>query len=72
MQAQQMAHQFGIDTRGMNLQEIAQAANQAYQQQQLAQTATLSREQMASQERQAVMAATGRQAAPAAKYVRSW
>lgn len=72
MQAQQMAHQMGIDTRGMTLQEVAQAAQQAYQQQQLAQTATLSREQMASQERQAVMAATGRQAAPAAKWVRSW
>lgn len=72
MQQQQMLHSMGIDTRGMTLQEQAQAATQAFQQQQLGQQATLTREQMASQERMATMAATGRQQAPTAKWVRSW
>jgi hypothetical protein len=72
MQAQQMAHSMGIDTRGMSLQELQHATQSAYQQQQLAQQGTLSREQMASQERMATMAATGRQQAPNTKWVRSW
>jgi hypothetical protein len=72
MQAQQMAHSMGIDTRGMSLQELQHATQSAFQQQQLAQQGTLSREQMASQERMATMAATGRQQAPSAKWVRSW
>jgi hypothetical protein len=72
MQREQMAHQMGIDTAGMTLAQITQATNAAFQQQQLGQQATLTREQLASQERQAVMAATGRQQAPNTKWVRSW
>jgi hypothetical protein len=72
MQREQLAHQMGIDTRGMSLQELQHATQSAFQQQQLAQQGTLSREQMASQERMATMAATGRQQAPSAKWVRSW
>lgn len=58
--------------RDLALQELAQQQNDAYRYAQMAQEATLSRENMANQQRLAAMNAFGRWQAPNTRFLRSW